>query len=117
MNENIIWTVEGTIKEGHTDDLKALMKDMLVLVEQESGTLNYEWTLGKDERSLHVYERYKDVAATFTHLGTWAKFADRFTSLVDITRFTVFSKVSPELGEAVAGLNPVYMAPIGGFAR
>jgi len=114
---NIIWTVEGTIKEGHTDDLIALMKEMLVLVEQESGTINYEWTLGEDQRSLHVYERYTDEDATFTHLGTWAKFSDRFVSFVDITGFTVFTDASPKLREAIAGLNPVYMKPIGGFAK
>ena len=117
MNKNVIWTVEGTIKEGHTQDLVDLMNEMLVLVNQEVGTLNYQWTLGEDNRSLHVYERYKDVEATFTHLGTWAKFAERFTSFVDITRFSVFTDVTPELREAVAGLNPVYMKPIGGFMR
>ena len=117
MSKNVIWTVEGTIKEGHTQDLKNLMEEMLVLVNQEEGTLNYEWTLGEDDRTLHVYERYQDVAATFTHLETWGKFAERFTSFVDITKFTIFTDVSPELREAVAGLAPVYMTPIGGFAR
>ncbi|MEM6802515.1 MAG: antibiotic biosynthesis monooxygenase [Bacteroidota bacterium] len=117
MNSNIIWTVEGTVKDGQKDAIVALMKEMLVLVEQETGTLNYEWTLSEDAKNLHVYERYKDVEATFAHLGTWAKFAERFTAIVDIDRFTIFSNTSPELREAVAGLQPIYMAPIGGFAR
>ena len=117
MNENIIWTVEGKIKEGQTQDMKNLMTEMLVLVNQEEGTLNYQWTLGEDNRSLQVYERYKDVQATFAHLGTWSKFAGRFTEIVEITRFSIFTDVTPELKEAVAGLNPVYMKPIGGFAR
>lgn len=117
MSENIIWTVEGNIKEGHKEDLIALMNEMLVLVEQETGTLNYQWTIGENDNSLHVYEKYKDAESTFTHLGTWSKFADRFTSIVDITRFTIFSDAPTELREAVAGLNPVFMKPVGGFAR
>jgi len=114
---NIIWTVEGTIKEGQTDDLIALMNEMLALVEQETGTLNYQWTLCEDQRNLHVYERYADENATFIHLGTWAKFSDRFVNIVDITCFTIFTDVSPKLREAAAGLNPVYMKPVGGFGR
>jgi len=115
MSEHIIWTVEGNVKERAA--FEALMKEMLVAVEPEPGTLNYEWTLGEDGKSLHVYERYTNEEAAFAHLGTWAKFQDRFVALVDITRFTVFSKASPKLRETVAGLNPVYMAPIGGFAK
>jgi quinol monooxygenase YgiN len=36
------------------------------------GTLNYEWTLAEDGKSIHVYERYKDADATTAHLRTWA---------------------------------------------
>ena len=36
---------------------------------------------------------------------------------VDVTRFVVFSNLTPALKEAVDGLNPIYMTPIGGFAK
>ncbi|MEM8901546.1 MAG: antibiotic biosynthesis monooxygenase [Bacteroidota bacterium] len=117
MSENIIWTVEGTIKDGQKEALESLMAEMVTAVEPEPGTLNYEWTLAEDGKRLHVYERYKDTAATFAHLGTWAKFAERFMAIVDVTGFVVFSDLTPELQEAVSGLNPVYMSPIGGFAK
>lgn len=114
---NIIWTVEGTIKEGNTDDLIALMKEMLVLVEQETGTLNYQWTLAEDKRSLHVYERYADEDATFTHLGTWAKFADRFVSFVDITGFTVFTDASPKIKGSGCRFEPCLYETYWGFYK
>ncbi|MEM6768255.1 MAG: antibiotic biosynthesis monooxygenase [Bacteroidota bacterium] len=117
MSKNIIWTVEGSIKEGQKETLLSLMNEMVSEVQQEPGTITYEWTLGTDGDSLHVYERYQDVAATFAHLGTWGKFAERFMASVDITNFVVFSDLPPELKEAVSGLNPVYMSPIGGFAK
>ncbi len=117
MSKNIIWTVEGTIKEGQFEDLTSLMEEMVETVQKEPGTLNYEWTLGDDGESLHVYERYRDVDATIAHLSTWAIFADRFTSVVDITRFVVFSELPSSLQDAVGGLKPIYMKPIGGFAK
>lgn len=117
MSENIIWTVEGTIKDGEREAFDAVMRDMIGAVEKEEGTLNYEWTLGGDGKSLHVYERYKDVAATTAHLGTFATYAERFMAAVDLKRFVVFSELTPELKEAVAGLSPIYMSRIGGFAR
>lgn len=117
MSENIIWTVEGTIKDGQREALEALMREMVEAVDKEPGTLNYQWTLGEDGKSLHIYERYRDADATTAHLGSWATFADRFMAAVDITRFVVFTELTPELKEAVAGLSPIYMTPIGGFAK
>lgn len=117
MSDNIIWTVEGTIRDGQKDAFDSLMAEMVSAVSQEPGTLNYEWTLGPDGTSLHVYERYRDADAATEHLGTWTRFAERFMASVQITRFVVFSRLTPSLEAAVAGLDPVMMAPIGGFAK
>ena len=117
MSGNVIWTVEGTIKVAEREAFEALMHEMVETVRKEPGTLNYEWTLAQDGRSLHVYERYKEADATTAHLATWATFADRFMAVVDVTRFVVFSNLTPELKEAVSGLSPIYMTPIGGFAK
>lgn len=116
MSENIIWVVEGKIKEGERLKFDALMHEMIETVQKEEGTLNYEWTLS-DDGLLHVYERYKDANAATTHLPTWGSFSGRFMEVVEITRFVVFSNLTPELKEAVGGLNPIYMTPIGGFAK
>ena len=117
MSANIIWTIDCTIRDGQRDALEALMHDMVESASQEPGTLNYEWSLAEDGKSLHVYERYRDVAATRAHLGSWASFADRFSAAVDIKRFVVFSDLPQELRDAVAGLSPIYMTRIGGFVR
>ncbi len=86
MSENIIWTLDCTIKDGQRDALEALMHEMVESAHKEPGTLNYEWTLAEDGKSLHIYERYEDVVATTAHLGGWPTFADRFLAAVDITR-------------------------------
>lgn len=117
--ENVVWTVEGKIKEGRKDTVLSLVAEMSETIEKEPGTLNYEFTLADDDTTLHIFERYRDVASAKAHLPSWGKFSDRFNAAVEITKFVVFSKLDDdeELKESVAGLNPVYMSPIGGFAR
>lgn len=117
MSQNIIWTIEGKIKDGRRDEYEALMEEMVAEVQKEEGTTNYEWTIAPDGETVHVYERYKDADAAVVHLGTWAKFQERYMDVTDITKFTIFSELTPELEEAVAAMNPVYMKPIGGFVR
>lgn len=115
MHPNIIWTVEATITDRLA--LDAVMAEMVAAVSEEEGTTHYEWTLGNDETSLHVYERYRDADAARAHLQTWAKYADRFLAAASVTRFTVFCTLPPDLADAVAGLNPVVMTPLGGVTR
>ena len=114
---NVIWTVEGKIKSGMRADLDSLMAEMVGDVIKEEGTTNYEWTLAEDGETLHVYERYANTEEAKKHLVTWGRFAERFMSIVDVYEFVVFCDLAPELKEAVAGLNPKYMLPIGGFAK
>lgn len=117
MSDNVIWTVEAKIKDGQRNAFDTVMKDLIRGSQKEEGTLNYEWTLGDDQATVHVYERYRDANAATAHLGTWGAHADRFLAAADITRFVVFSALTPALKEAVAGLSPVYMTPFGGFAK
>lgn len=117
MTKNVIWTVEATIKDGQREAFDGVMKDLIEASRQEEGTMNYEWTLGADQTTLHVYERYRDADAATAHLATWGAHAERFLAAAEINRFVVFSPLSSELREAVQGLNPVYMTPFGGFAK
>ena len=117
MSENVIWTVEATIKEGQRAAFDAVMRDLVEASQKEEGTLNYEWTIGADGASVHVYERYKDADAATAHLSTWGPRAERFMAAAEVTRFSVFSNLTPALQDAVAGLQPVYMKPFGGFAK
>ncbi|MFC1764123.1 antibiotic biosynthesis monooxygenase [Planctomycetota bacterium] len=84
----------------------------------EPDTLNYEWTISGDSKNCHIYERYVDSAATLTHWGTFGeKYAERFMSAVDPTRFVVYGDTNNEVKAALAGFGAVFMSPFGGFAR
>jgi hypothetical protein len=79
---------------------------------------NYEWTISDDHQVCHAHERYRDSAAVMTHLESFgANFAVRLMAAVTPARLVVYGTPSPQVKDALAGLSPVYMAPLGGFRR
>jgi quinol monooxygenase YgiN len=113
------WVVELAIKPGELASFRALMSDMVTAIEtNEPGTLNYELFISEDERTCHIYERYRDAEAVRAHLANFSQgFADRFAAAVEVTRFTVYGDPDDEVREAVSDFGVVYMAPIGGVTR
>jgi quinol monooxygenase YgiN len=118
-NLEISWVFELAINPGRFEDFKTLMADMVAATQKnEVGTLNYEWTISDDHQVCHVYERYRDSAAVMTH-PEWfgANFAVRLMEAVTPSRLVVYGTPSPQVKEGLAGLGPLYMAPLGGFRR
>ena len=118
-NLEVYLVIELAINPGRFEDLKALMADMVEATQKnEVGTLNYEWTISDDHEFCHVYERYQDSAAVMTHLEWFgANFAGRLMEAVTPARLVVYGTPSPQVKEGLAGLGPLYMAPLGGFRR
>ena len=53
-----------------------------------------------------------------THLESFGKnFAVRLMEVVKPARLIVYGTPSAQLKDSLAGLDPVYMAPLGGFRR
>jgi hypothetical protein len=53
-----------------------------------------------------------------THLESFgANFAARFMEVVKPTRLVVYGTPGAKVKDALAGLSPVYMPPLGGFRR
>lgn len=118
MTENVILAVEFAVIPARFEDFKSLMAAMIDATQNEFGTLNYEWAISDDRQICHVYERFQDSAAVMTHLERFnANFAARFSETVKLARFVVYGTPSPQVKDALAGANPVYMAPFGGFKR
>ena len=118
MSEPVYFLLEVEIKPGEMDKFKALVNEMVKAAQNEPKTLNYEWNLSEDGKTCHVYERYADSEALLVHFGSFGKnFAERFLSVVNPTRLMVYGNPSDEAKEVMGGFGPVYMAPIGGFAR
>jgi hypothetical protein len=94
MTGHVYWVLEVTINPGRFEELKTLVA------------------------VCHIYERYEDAAAAMTHMESFgAHFVARFMEVVRPTRLVVYGAPSAQLKDALAGLNPVYMAPFSGFRR
>ena len=118
MSDVVSWLVEVSIKSGQLDNFKALVEEQVQSTRNEPNTLVYEWFLGEDNSSCHIYERYADSAATMTHLGTFGeKFAERFMGMVDFTRFTVYGAPNDEVKGVLGGFGATFIGQLNGFAR
>ncbi len=119
MSEAVSWVLEVTVKEGQIDAFKALASEMSEATQaDEPGASHYEWFIDADGKTVHVYERYADSAATMVHLGNFgAKFAERFLACVDLARFMVYGDPNAEVRGALAGFGAVHMTQFDGFAR
>jgi quinol monooxygenase YgiN len=119
MSKVVYWVLELSIRPGALPDLEDLMKEMVAATAvNEPGTLNYEWTVAENGRVCHIFERYADSAAVMVHLATFGeKFADRFMNLVEPTRIVIYGNPDEQVKGALADLDPLMMAPIGGFSR
>lgn len=119
MNNNVYWILELAIKDGELDNFRSLMNEMVAATHaNEPNTLNYEWTISEDGKICHIYERYVDSAATLIHMGTFGeKYAERFNTAVEATRFMAYGNPNSEVRDVLSGLGAVFMSPFGGFAR
>jgi quinol monooxygenase YgiN len=118
VNDHVSWLLELAVKPGELDNFKTLVNEMIESTDAEPGTLMYEWSINEDGSVVHGYERFADSGAAVGHLSAFGeKFAQRFLSAVDPTRLSVYGTPSDDAKEALGALGPVYMAPLGGFAR
>lgn len=119
MSDIIQWMLELDVADGQLETAKSLMEEMVAATQaDEPGALAYEWFISADNSSIHIYERYADSAAVMVHMGNFGtKFAERFLGILAPTRIYVYGNASSKVVDALSGLGPVHLAPIGGFAR
>jgi quinol monooxygenase YgiN len=91
MSEQISWCVELAIKPGQLDNFMQLTGEMVASTRNEHGVVSYRRFVSDDNKIVHAHERYVDSDAALMHLQNFAeKFAERFVSMVDRMRFTVY---------------------------
>ncbi len=118
QSPQIYWVYSATVNPGRLDDFKQLVAEAVANTEKEPNTLEYQYSLSPDQKSVVIVERYVDSGAVVAHVnGFKAKFGRRFVADVTGTHFTVYGPVSAEAKETLSGFNPVYMSPIDGFVR
>ncbi len=119
MNENVYWFIEGAVKEGEIDNLKALIKEMVEATEgNEPGTKMYEWFFSADEKTVYLFEFYQDSQATMVHLDSFGKnFAGRFMAAIDMKRFVIMGNPDDKVRSALQSVGAKLTQFAGGFKR
>ena len=119
MSDAVSWVLELAVKDGQLDAFKALAQEMSEATQaDEPGATHYEWFIDEDGKTIHIFERYVDSAATMIHLGNFgAKFAERFLGSVDPQRLMVYGDPSAEVRGALAGFGAAHMTQFAGFSR
>ena len=114
MSDEIAWRVELTVKSDQVGNLLALTDEMVELASQEVGCLSYQRFIGTDGHSVHVYERYSSSGAALAHLKSFFdRFGDRFASMVNRNRFTVYGTPNSDLRQMLDQFSPEYLRPFG----
>jgi quinol monooxygenase YgiN len=117
MSKQISWRVVLVMKQGQANNFQALTEEMVESTRKEIGALIYERFATDDDKFVEIYERYADSAAAVAHLQEFRqKFGQRFSSMVERTKFTVYGNPSDELRELLDGFGAAYMRPFGDLA-
>lgn len=120
MSDNILAVAETSIHPGQLDNLRALVREMIDDIQRdEPGTLNYEWFIADDGKSMHVYERYADSEAYVLHLRNFGqRYAERCFACLTTTQIAIYGNPSDELRALFAEhtLALTYLSPFAGFA-
>lgn len=119
MTEQVSWLLELNINPEQAGDFDGLLQDMVATTKSnETGALDYQWSVSADGKTCHLLERYADSAATLAHLAIFQeRFMERFLTVLAPTRFVVYGSPSQEVRDALTPFNPSYMEPAGGFSR
>ena len=115
--ENLIsWHVELVVRPGQLDHFRALTREMMESTKREPGVLIYERFIDDANANVHIYERYTDSAAAVAHLHTFARlYGERFSGMVERTRFVVYGDPTPDLKQLLDGLGAIYLSRFDGF--
>jgi quinol monooxygenase YgiN len=117
MTEEIAWYVELTVKTGQLANFLALTGEMAEATRAEEGVLSYQRFVTEDGQSIHLYEKYVDADAAVSHLRRFIEsFGERFSSMVERRRFTVFGAPGDELRAMLVPYGAIFLEPLGSFA-
>jgi quinol monooxygenase YgiN len=116
-SEEVYWVLMLKIHAGQEAEFRKTSAKLIASTEQESGCLNYEWSLSEDGATCHIYERYVDSAAVKIHRERNGAMVGELMKSATALSFTLYGSPSDEVKQLMAGRNPILMKPLGGFGR
>lgn len=115
-SENFGWIVEARLNAGQLDNFREVMNSQVERAKTETGTLNYQYYMS-DEGDIMVYERFADIDACNLHIQNWSDHAEKWISAATPTRMVHLGNLPESVREQHKTLAPLWLKPLGGFAR
>ena len=101
-------TARFKIHRGKSEVFKKIASECIVAVAQNEkgkGAIQYDWFFNSRETECVVRETYADSGAVMTHMGNVGELLGQLLSMADF-ELEVYGKMSEELQQAAAALNP-----------
>jgi quinol monooxygenase YgiN len=115
---NVAFTYTGEVLPGQEEAFKQLVSKVVAAVEQEPGTMAYEWSMRADGKTFDVVEIYQDSNAVVAHVkDVGSKFGGELGKTQKTLRLVVYGNPDAEARKAIEGLHPAYETPFAGFIR
>ena len=107
-----------TVAVDQMDKFTNLIPKLVAATEKEPGALQFEFNIGDDQKTVDIFERYKDSKAALRHQAeSFGPHAEEFFAVAKLTRWVIYGAPSDEFKKANADLHPIYMKPFDGFVR
>jgi quinol monooxygenase YgiN len=65
-SDQVYWVITFSVDE--MDKFKPIVKKLVAATEKEPGTLQYEYNVGEDQKTVDIYERYTNAHAAVVHV-------------------------------------------------
>jgi quinol monooxygenase YgiN len=117
-SDQVYWVITFTVDQ--MDKFKPIVNKIVAATQKEPGTLAYEYTVGDDQKTVDIYERYTNAHAAVVHVteNFGPNFSKEFMAVAKPTRFVVYTDApTDELKKTLGDFHPIYMKPFDGFTR
>jgi quinol monooxygenase YgiN len=116
QSEQVYWVFTVTVDR--MDKFTPLIPKLVAATKKEPGTLQFEFNIGDDQKTVDIFERYADSKAALVHQAqTFAPYAKEFFTVAKLTRWVIYGTPSDEFKKANADFHPIYMKRFDGFVR
>jgi quinol monooxygenase YgiN len=111
--------VDLDIHDGRFADFETLVKQMVKVSEQESGTLNYHFVLSADRKRCRLVEGYTDAAAITAHFNGAAvqQLVPQMIQVATPTRMEIYGDPGPQVSAIAAAFGAEVFTAWEGFDR
>ncbi|WP_375788475.1 putative quinol monooxygenase [Bradyrhizobium sp. Pha-3] len=116
QSEQVYWIFTVTVDQ--MDKFTSLIAKIVAATAKEPGALQFECSIGEDQKTVDLFERYADSkAALFHQVESFAPFSKEFFAVAKLTRWVIYGTPSDEFKKANVDFYPIYMTRFDGFVR